>query len=62
MHITTLKERKERGDLIIIYKLMNILEETDRKDLILIRKGEVKNLREHKKILQKGICLKDTKK
>ena len=35
-----LKERRERGDLITVYKLMNNLEETDRKDLILRRKGE----------------------
>ena len=61
MHLT-LKERRERGDLITIYTLMNNLEETDRKDLILRRKGEHKNLRGHKKILHKGICLKDTKK
>ena len=45
MHLTTLKERKGRGDLITIYKLMNNLEETDRKHLILRRKGEARNLR-----------------
>ena len=61
MHLTTLKERREKGDLITIYKLMNNLEETDRKDLILRKKGEAKNLRGHKKMLHKGICLKDTK-
>ena len=44
MHLTTLKERRERSDLITIYKLMNNLEETDRKDLILTRKGEARNL------------------
>ena len=38
MHLTTLKERRERGNLITIYKLMNNLEETDRKDQILRRK------------------------
>ena len=43
MHLTTLKERRKRGDLITIYKLMNTLEETDRKDLILRRKGEARN-------------------
>ena len=48
LHLTTLKERRERGDLNTIYKLMNNLEETDRKDLILIRKGEARNLRDHK--------------
>ena len=41
---------------------MNNLEETDRKDIILRRKGEARNLSGHKKKLQKGICLKDTKK
>ena len=39
---------------------MNNLEETDRTDLILRRKGEVRNLRGQKKF-QKGICLNDTK-
>ena len=35
IQLTTLKER---GDLITIYKLMNNLEETDKKDLIMKRK------------------------
>ena len=61
MHLTTLKERRKRGDLITIHKLMNNLEETDRKDQILRRKGEARYLRGHMKKLQKGICLKDTK-
>ena len=58
MHLTALKERRERGDLITIYKFMNNLEETDRKDLILRRKGEDRNLKGHKKILHKEICLR----
>ena len=41
---------------------MNNHEETDRKDLILRRKGEAGNLRGHKKILYEEICLKDAKK
>ena len=44
MHITTLKERRERGNLITIHKLIDNVEETNRKDLILRRKGEVRNL------------------
>ena len=39
---------------------MNNLEETDRKGLILKRKGKTRNLRGHEKKLQKGICLNDT--
>ena len=45
VHITALKERREKDDLITIYELMNILEETDRKALILRRKGEAIYLR-----------------
>ena len=60
MHLTLI-ERRERSDLIIIYKLMNNLEETDKKNFILRRKGEAKNLRGHKKKLRKGICLNDIK-
>ena len=57
MQLTTLKERRERGNFIIIYKLMNNLEETDRKYLIMKRKGEARCLRGHKKLLQTGICV-----
>ena len=32
MHLTILKERRERRELITIYKLMNNLEETDKKN------------------------------
>ena len=56
MHLTTLKERREKDDLITIYKLMNNHEETDRKDLILRRKGKARNLREHKKELKKNFA------
>ena len=38
MQLTTLKERRERGDLITIWKLMNNLEETDRKKTLNIEK------------------------
>ena len=41
---------------------MNNLEETDRKDQILRRKGEARHLRGHNKKLQKRICLNNTKK
>ena len=61
MHLTTLKERRERGDSITIYKLMNNLEESDKKDLILRRKRKAGNLSGYKK-LQKGTCLNHTKK
>ena len=57
MHLTTLTKRRDRGDLITIHKLRKQIGMT----WYWVKKGEVKNLREHKK-LQKGICLNDTKK
>ena len=53
MHLTTQKGRRER-DWITIYELMN-LEETDRRDLILRRKGEVRNLRGQEKIAKRNL-------
>ena len=50
MHLTTLKERRERGDLITIQKSMNNHEETDRKDIILRRKEKARNLRTQEKM------------
>ena len=49
MQRSTLEERRENGDSITIYKLMINLEETDKKNLILKRKGEAGILRGHKK-------------
>ena len=53
------KRKKRKGDLITIYKLMNNLVETDRKDQILRKKEEARNLKEK---LQKGVSLNDTEK
>ena len=55
MHLTTLKERRGRGDLFTICKLMNNLEETDRKNVILRRKGDARHFRGHKIKLQKEL-------
>ena len=55
MQLSTLEERKERGDLFTIYKLMSNLEETDRKYLILRRKEEAGNLRGEEKIGKRNL-------
>ena len=47
IYLTPLKERREREDLIRIYKLMNNLEET--KNLIMKRKGEARYSKGHTK-------------
>ena len=62
MNLPTLKERRERGDLITIYKLVNDIEKIDREDLLLKGQRETGNLRGHGSKLRKGICLKNTKK
>ena len=52
MQLSTLEERRE---LIAICKLMNNLEETDRKNLILRRKGEGRNLKGKEKIGKRNL-------
>ncbi len=60
MKLSTPGKRRERGDLITVYKLMNNLEEIDRKDLILRGGREAGYLRGHMK-LKKGRCLNNVK-
>ena len=60
--LTTLKERRERGDLNTTYRLMNDFKETYKRQDIILRKGEARYLGRHKKKLLKGICLNHTKK
>ena len=54
MHLTTLTEIRERGDFITVFKLMNNMEETDRKKSNIEKKRRIENAK-------KGICLNDTK-
>ena len=61
MKLPTLEARRERGDLITIYKLVNKLEETDKEDFLLKTERGVGSLRGHTQRLSKGKCLKNTK-
>ncbi len=61
MQLTTLQERKERRDLVTIYKLMNELEKVDREDLLLTTERETRHLRGHRKKLRKGRYLNNKK-
>ena len=60
LDLPTLEERRERGDLIALYKFTSGIDELDRSDLVVTE--ERRELRGHSKKLRKGTCLKDVKK
>ncbi len=62
MQLTTLQERRERGDLITVYKLINELEKVDREDLLLTTGEGTRHMRGHSRKLRRGRCLNNTKK
>ncbi len=59
LELTTLQERRTRGDMITMYKAVTEIEILDR-DLIKMAPGN--HLRGHTKKLTKDICLSDVKK
>ena len=58
LELPTLEMRRERGDLISVYRMLNGLEEVERNFL----KLDERNTRGHRKKLKKEICRKDIKK
>ncbi len=60
--LPTLQERRERGDLITMFKLVNGMEKIDRDDLVIkVEEGD-RRTRGHMKKLKKSHCLGDIKK
>ena len=59
MNLPTLEERRERGNLIAVYKLLNGMDKTE---MNILSKEEAAYTRGHKKKLKKGRCLNNTKK
>ena len=57
--LPTLEERRERGDLIMVYKHIRGMEKVDREDWMVWSEGE---RRGHGKKLRKTRCCKDIKK
>ncbi len=57
MKLPTLEQRRERGDMVTLYKLVNKIDKTDKDDLLLPARSQ--GLRGHEKKLRKGNCLRD---
>ena len=60
LDLPTLEERRERGDMITMYKIVNRLDILDREDLI--KMSSSTQLRGHPKKIHKDSCMGDVKK
>ena len=60
--LSTLQDRRERGDLITMFKLVNGIEKIDREDLVVKVEEQERRTRGHMKKLKKSQCLGDIKK
>ncbi len=59
--LTTLETRRERGDLIALYRMQEGLEKVDREDLRSVVRDKMET-RGNSKKLKKSICRRDIKK
>ncbi|MPC98771.1 hypothetical protein E2C01_094152 [Portunus trituberculatus] len=57
MGLPTLQDRRERGDLITLNKIVNGIEKIDKQDLVLVTEAE--RTRGHAKKIRKKQCLQD---
>ena len=60
MGLPTLQDRRESGDLITLYKIVNSFEKLDEQNLEM--EEETRQMRGHSRKIRKSRCLKDTKK
>ena len=58
MGLPALQGRRERGDLIIMYKIVNGIEKIDKEDLVLVTE-EDRRKRGHVKKIKTRQCMKD---
>ena len=61
MGLPTLQDRRDRGDLITLYKIVNGIEKLNKKNLVMMEE-ETRQIRGHSRKIKKSQCLKDTKK
>lgn len=62
MGLPTLQDRRERGDLITMYKIVKGIEKIDRQDLVLLANEEGRRTRGHSKKIRKSKCSGDIRK
>ena len=61
MGLSTLQDRRERGDLITLYKIVNGIEKLDNQNLVMTEE-ETRQMRGLSRKIKKSRCLKDTRK
>ena len=59
MSLLTLEERRERGDLITMYRILSGFEKLDRDDLVV---RDMRSVRKHGRKVKMSVCTKDIKK
>ena len=62
MRLPTLKDRRERGDLITMYEIVNHMEKIDRQDLVMLKEDGGRETRGHARKIRKRQCLRNIKK
>ena len=62
MELPTLQARRERGDLITMYKIVNRIDKIDKRDLVVLKEDDGGRMRGHSKKIRKRQCLRDIKK
>ena len=59
LELLTLEDRRERGDLIAMYRIVSGIDALDRSDLVV---RDLTSVRQHGKKLKLGVCRRDVKK
>ena len=61
MGLPTLQDRRERGDLITLHKIVDGIEKLDMQNLVMMEE-ETRQMKGHSRKIKKRRCLKDTRK
>ena len=59
MELPTLQARRERGDLITMYYIVNRIDKIDKQDLVVLKEDDGRRMRGHSKRIRKRQCLRE---